>query len=792
MRKSAFGFWSTTALSTIAAASLCVPGAALAETLESGSEASADAAAQGVPQRPAARQSDESEIVVTARRYEETTQDVPIALSALNADAIENRQIETMHDLAAMVPGLVLEQASSIASTRPTIRGMSQLARVADESNVGVFIDGVYSSGLSGSDLPFEALERVEVVRGPQSALYGRNTFAGAINYVTRRPSYSPEFGGTATIGTHGRWGLSGYASGPLVDDTIAARIDGGISESGGFFRNQVNGERLSNRQSGFVRLGLRVDPVSNFQIVGSFMYRDEDISASPLIVIADDDPRRVGKPAPTRRSPIQIGRRMIGPITDYSDTYFFDPNATAGQRENIRATLSATWDLGGVELQSLTGYDQRHVFTLADLDQTPNGTLFGTTWHQTASGDEQERSEFSQDLRLSSKSPGWFNWALGAYYSRENYEQIDHRYASPALGAGGTTAPAPTPDGRPSTDDRFDNLSVFKSLYASVHFDILPTLNLTVEGRQTWEHKRVLHLESNYGSDRGQFFPPAEGDWSYFTPRAILSWQPSRPVHVYFSAAKGTKSGGFNPTAVIPEEQTYLPEHNWTYELGGKFRLFNNRMRLDMAAYYVDWIDQQTLVFASGTTSDVSIVGNVGKSRIKGFEVEGDYNFGGGVRLNFTYAYTDARYVDAVVTGFANFVDCQFLPNLECPGGVTTGRVDGNDIQFISRHSGAVGAQITRPITGAWDFFARGDVTFQSRRWVDAGNIGWIPGREDFRFRIGIQSDRYRLHGYCNNVFNDRTPVTAFVSRDFNGNPHYYVRAREGRTCGVTAGFRF
>ncbi|MCR6646056.1 MAG: TonB-dependent receptor [Terricaulis sp.] len=131
-------------------------------------------------------------------------------------------------------------------------------------------------------------------------------------------------------------------------------------------------------------------------------------------------------------------------------------------------------------------------------------------------------------------------------------------------------------------------------------------------------------------------------------------------------------------------------------------------------------------------------------------------------------------------------------MPRLECIGGVTTGRLDGNAMQFTPEHQGTLGIELTVPAFTGWEWYARTDVTADSRRYVDAGNVGWVPGSEQVRLRFGIQSDTLRFMGFCNNLFEDTTPVTAFESRDFLGTPHYYVRAREGRMCGVTVGASF
>lgn len=751
-------------------------------------------------QAPAAEEVSDTEsqqdIVVTARLREETLIEAPLSITAFSAEDLQNRQIESMNDLSALSPGLEFEQASSSTSSRPVIRGQAQIARTSgDVANVGIFIDGVYSSGLTGSEVSFAGIERVEVVRGPQGALYGRNTFAGAINYISVRPGNDLAFGGRLSYGQYGYYEVSGYLSTPIVHDRLAVRVDASTTSSGGFFRNQVNGERINVTDTDMIRASLRAN-IGDLNLFLTGTYTHDTSSHSPLLVIPDDSPRRVGKPAPTSRSPIQIGRRVGGLVDDYTETFSFDPRAFGSERTSRRLALIMDYDFGPVTLVSRTGYDDRDVSTLNDLDQTPAGTNFaGTVFTQTASGDLEDRYEFSQDLRLQASNPGRFDWTIGGYYSYERNLASSVRFADPDRG---TTAPAPI-NGAPSIDQQDLNRNAFRSIYASVSYDFTDSITLALEGRYTSENKRVSTLQNNFGTDRftptNPPQPELEETFDYFTPRAILTYQPHRDLNVYLSAARGTKSGGFNPGTTLPEELTYDPESNWTYELGVKAALFDRRLRVEAAVYQIDWSNQQISTFALGpigTGGDSSITTNIAQSRVNGGEVSLNYRLRRWLSLNASYAYTNARYIDGITSTFAGFVDCASLPRLECVNGVTTGNISGNQLQFSPRHQGTLGAEINVPIGGNLRFFSRADLSFNSRKFIDAGNVGYIAGREELRMRVGIQNDNFRAQAFCRNITNDRTPVTAFASRDFSGNPHYYARIREPRQCGLTLSYTY
>lgn len=729
------------------------------------------------------------EVVVTARRKAETLQSVPISVSAFSADQIENRGIESLQSLANATPGMVFNTSANITSNRPIIRGLSQQTRVGDEVNTAIFIDGVYSSGFSGSEIGFDGLQRVEVVRGPQSALYGRNSFAGAINYITRKPTDEVEYGGRATIGTKGKWGAGGYISGPIIEGKLGARLDTGYTEPGGTFRNSADGKRLNNRTNGYARIGVKSDPTDALDIFVSYSYNEDNGSGTALTVIADNDPRRVAKPAASRRTPNPVGRRVQGEITDEAATFFFDPNVTNGDREAHRATMNVEADLNAVRFISLTGFEKRNVKTFSDLDTTPQGTPFPSGLVQNASGDLEDRHEFSQDFRFESNSEGPLSWLGGLYYSDEKFDDASVRYSTPAQG---TTSPAPKADGSPSVDERSIYKNEFVSVYGSLGYDFTEQLDLSLEARYTWEDKSGNNVEDNFGAGAAPKGLIAD-KFKYFTPRAILSFKPTTETLIYGSVAKGVKSGGFNANAPRLDERIYNPEQNWTYELGAKVSFLDDRVFASLSAYHIDWSNQQTLVFArdlAGATIAESIIGNVAKSAVDGGELQLNIVPNDYLKFDFGYGLTDAKYKDALLSDLAGFVDCAVL-NAECAvvNGVlqTTGRVDGNRIEYTSKHTFSLGGEFTAPINGDWDFYSRADLAYNSRKFVDSGNNGWVPSREELNLRVGVQTDQVKFQAFCNNVTNDRTPITGFAPRDFLGNPHYFVTNRDGRMCGLT-----
>ncbi len=237
------------------------------------------------------------ELTVTARRREENLQSVPISITALTSEDLRVRDVYNLERLAQQTPGVSFGTTGSVAGTRVIIRGLAQQTRVGDEPNVANFIDGVYTPGFSGSEFfGFESLERIEVLKGPQSALYGRNSFAGAINYVTAKPTYEFEYGGQVTLGQHDREGVSTFVSGPLISDTLAMRLDAGYNQTGGTHKNELDGKQLGSSKTKFVRWGTLWDASDRLRFSLSLSYQDDDSNPTAVTMVADDDPQRVGQ----------------------------------------------------------------------------------------------------------------------------------------------------------------------------------------------------------------------------------------------------------------------------------------------------------------------------------------------------------------------------------------------------------------------------------------------------------------------------------------------------------------
>ncbi|MDP6415310.1 MAG: TonB-dependent receptor, partial [Gammaproteobacteria bacterium] len=643
---------------------------------------------------------------------------------------------------------------------------------------------------------------------------------AGAINYVTKKPTYEFEYGGRVTLGQDDREGLSAFVSGPLIDDTLAMRIDTGYNQTGGTHENTANGDQLNSTETRFVRWGTLWDANDRLRFNLALSYQEDDSNPAAVTMVADDDPQRVGQWF--LASPFEfaaggggtIPQLMDGAIRNTSDRYWVDPRSYAGDREIWRVSLKFELDFENFQLIGLTGYQDREFDYLRDfstcrrdvraavcdtVSPTAYGTFFGGPLAQAPiigtilTGAAEDRDEFSQDLRLQSTGDGRLQWSTGIYYSTEDFEDQRQRLSDITLSnRDGTKFYALADPYNVQVDSTIDFRNDFFSVYGSLGYDISDTWNVVAETRYTREEKEADQFENNFPTG----VPPTgkqEEDFDFLTPRFILNYTPTDDLLVYGSVAKGVKSGGFNPGSMA--EPVFDEEKNWTYELGSKWTFLDGKARVNGAVYYIDWEDQQVTTI-DPDNAQLPITVNVAESEIWGAELEGFYAPTEWLDLNIGAAIIDAEYKDGESATISAMKDCENLV-IPCdaifgPLSLTSGSLDGQNIAGTPEKMFNAGIQVNWPLFETqWDFMGRLDYSWNDKVYIDMANQGYVPSRETVNLRLGIRNDNWIVEGFCNNLTDDDTPLFALPPRDIMGVPHYAVVNRNERLCGIQISYR-
>jgi len=618
------------------------------------------------------------EITVTARRVEESLQQTPVAVSAFTRSDLTARGVSTLDDVSKYTPNLEFF-ASGISgknSGQVYIRGVGQFDYLlTTDPGVGIYLDGVYLARSLGNILDLVDIERVEIMRGPQGTLYGKNTVGGAINVITRRPGDELEAELTVKTGSYDRINGRASVSGPLVPGVLGGKLAVNTMNADGFGVRPLAGDTAGNEESNGVQAMLEWDPTEAVNVVVSADYTRtnetfsqhaiEDVNtAAPLVGLHN---ALASEPlASLHGLPLQPydGRWLTtDPFVDLSTDSNFNDQEVWG----VSATVS--WDIAGMTLKSITGYRDMSLSFGTDPDGSPVTVIDEI--------DDNFQDQLTQELQLSGRSFGErLRWVIGLYYLAEDsraemtirtHEAIFQAFEAlpgPIFPlAAGVACPAPPPApcaggagnpvnlgldiGRFTTlDQQTDSYAA----YAQGSYDLSEQLSFTYGIRYTEEEKEFTYAFTQLQSGF-PLIPPTTVDdsWDDVSHRIGLDFQWTDDLMTYFSASRGFKSGGFNGRGRSTNEITsYDPETMWSYEIGVKSEWFQRRLRFNAAAFYNDYSDLQfTLSTSDAAGTQIIVVGNAAAAEVKGFEVELLAVPLDALRLNLSAGHLDAEYTE-------------------------------------------------------------------------------------------------------------------------------------------------
>lgn len=657
-----------------------------------------------------------AEVVVTARKREENLQDVPDAITAFTASSIENAGIRHIGDFFALTPNLTFEDGSDYRSGyfNLSMRGIGNSQ--GGWPSVAYIIDGVPADSTdsinSGS---LEDIERIEVLRGPQSALYGANAIAGAINIVTRRPTNDFQFSSRLSYGNGEDRQVGATVSGPLIPDTLLFRVTATYRDDDGLMRSPTNGLDLDFRNQKQVQGRLIFTPIEKleFDLHGSFTkehnggnYEDQ----VPDISYIDNF------------NPLYNARRGFAGTDD---------------RELYRIAARISYDFGPVALTSATGYShvdqqQNSSFCFDDPNKPlypgPDGEaqcLFGPAFGSSAlPGDPRDEfasgpnnfRTWTQDIRLATRADRPINAIVGATaMQREYLEGTDY---------GNISAPD---NARMELFSQYDEVTdTWWGLYGQISAKLTRALELTFAGR--------------YDNDKDQNTNYADGSLSTvvpvlapngtllleqtfrsasFQPKGQVSYRFNDDIMTYATVSRGFRSGFWTIG-------TYsVPEHTTNYEVGIKSSLWDRRATLNVAAFHIDYSDQQYTTFTN--EPPYAFATTIPKTKINGAELETVAQLTRLLNIGVGIGYLDAKVSDGT----------------RSPG---TPRFNAN-----------VSADFGLPLNNRWNLRAHADDRFNSDLYLAIGNLQRLPSKNYLNLRLGVDDGRYAFNLFMKNATDTR-----------------------------------
>ena len=570
------------------------------------------------------------EIVVTAQKREESLQDTPISIAAFSARDLENKGISGLTDLRAQVPNLQLTPfPNNAATTQIFMRGVGLADdQITQDGGVAVYMDGVYVARSQGLAMEVADLERIEVLRGPQGTLYGRNATGGAINFITRKPDLG-DFGfkGQATIGNYDNRRFKAAVNIP-VGETIAARLSYVNQKQHGFIRNPGTGiDRWGDKDREAMRADILWQPSDRFSL--RYSYDRTEIGDTPYYVaLSPLHPRVLDRP--------EAGSPLVRDVL---------PNDITSQGHSLTAEYEVS---DALTVRSITGYRKLDNFQNQDY---LTGALGPNPLQKNSSRAKQD--QWSEEVQLIGEAlDGGLQYVAGFYYFKESGSNFSNSYSPPTLTRSFTTA-------------TIDNRSY--ALFGQATFTpqwLDNRLHLTVGLRQSWD-KREATLSRQTQVNGGPITTiPGFGDgnrtFKDFSPSFVVAFDASPDVNIYAKAVKGYKSGGFNVRAssITRFDEGFGPETLWSYEAGIKSQWLDNRLRFNAAAFISKYSDIQVNVQSDPTNIRLTDVLNAGKATVKGVEVDLTLAPVRNLRLSVNYGYLLARYDEILDATGRNIAD--------------------------------------------------------------------------------------------------------------------------------------
>ncbi|WP_420137199.1 TonB-dependent receptor, partial [Sphingomonas sp.] len=653
--------------------------------------------------------------------------------------------------------------------------GQNDFALVSDPG-VGVSVDDVYSARSIGGVMDAVDIDSVQVLRGPQGTLFGKNTIGGAVLINTAQPDLNTTSGRIeATTGSYDRIDVKGAINVPIVSDKVALRVSAASLNRDGYVKRLFDGGTQGDRSAQMVRAKLRIRPVPELTIdLGADYTRARETSAPSDLLAVGNAPGITGIPflanynryvAPSRGIIAPNGQPTLNPsfITDSPyETWAGGPNDNDLDLWGLQGTVA--YDLGGATLKSITAYRDMKAYFTRDGDNTP------FVFRQTTNRDKQW--QFSQELQLTGKLlDDRLSYVLGGYYFKEKASDI----ATADLAIGLWAPLAPPPFSPAVFIQNYTNNRSYAA-YGQLDYEIVPRLSVTVGGRYTSDKKIFTSINTRQRDNVTFVDVTKAATFKKFTPRLGLNYKASDDLLLYGSFSRGFKQGGFNgrPLDNAGEVTQYAPETLDTYEAGVKAQWLDGALTTNFAAFHSIYKDIQLTVNQTPT----NFVANAAKGKIDGFEFETVMRPARWFTFNAAVGYLDARYT-AVGAGLG---PTQILP-------ITLAT------HFVKAPKWTVssGAEVSHEFNNGGKMALRTDVTMYSRIYHDVANSPLITddgySLVNARLTYTLPGQAIQLSVFGTNLTKALYLVSGNVSGAFGLAEASYGRPRE---WGVSASYRF
>lgn len=721
---------------------------------------------------PAAEEADTAvtEIIVSARRRNESLQDTPVAITAINSSMLENKATLNVGDLMGAAPNLLItNQNSGAAAANLSIRGLTYAdVEKSQEPTVGVVVDGVFIGTSTGQYFDFFDIEQIEVLRGPQGTLFGRNTIGGVINIKRTRPT--GEFGAKveASYSKYNTLATRAVVNVPLAGQTLAAKFFYFHNDSDGYYRQGITGKRV-----GFS---------NNENFGGSLLLAPEGSNFDALLTVE----KQLQQFDPVVASLTNSSELFCGFIpanecnrNNTSDIYTVFGSPALSDYSAPAGTLEMNYDFGDVKLTSVTGIRSSRENQTQDFDGSSTDLYYVRR--------RQEYRQISQELRAAGKAGDTFDYVVGVYGFKSRYTL---RQSTRLFGFNTTIDPL-VADTNPQ---RAHGTTESVALFGDFNWAFADQWRLSFGGRYTHDKKSLTNAFGGVQVGAG------EGSFKKFTPKVGVDFRPNEDTMLYASWSRGYRSGGFSPRAAtaLTASVAYKPETIDTFEIGTKLDLFDRRLQFNIAGFYSNYKGlQQNATIPGGPTGNQTVTSNVGSAKIKGIELDFTARPAEGLKLNGS--------LGLISSDFKGFI----VGNVTPAGLLKPFDYSNNDMIYSPKLNGSLGLEYTVPVSFGdvsanvgYRYIGRYDQQISTGPLTDFTTATVIVAGNDPRVRTDAQglldaslTTHFTLAGteakvtiFGRNLADDRGTTHGFTVAGLWS----FATAREPRTFGASLGFKF
>ena len=750
------------------------------------------------------------EIIVTARRREENIQDVPISITAFDAVSIERRNIMELDDVARFTPGFAFEDFDG-GNGGPVIRSQPTINVTSREQTTATFLDGVYLPRSWLVDLGATNLQRIEIVKGPQSARYGRNAFAGAINYIPIKSTGSTEADISLGFGADEMLNYGVAGSMPLAGDRFHVRAAFDHSEYDGSWENShpLSDYGYSPGTSGNVG-GW---DTNNYSVNAVFRPNDQLVIDLAYYGFDREEEARASQWRNTGLGGGNCGTFDLGQFRLFCDepptpvdSVYVEPRGFSRQSDadifkvsadyQVTDTIGVSYVFGGVDANTLSAVS-------AESDPVGCGTILAPfllrgnprLCNFQASPLGEVRYD-SHELRLDYDPEGPLSGSVGGFLSegedRNFFVSVSVPSAQEPLNITRTTSGPLSPF--PFAPDGFRNLVVRDDVTDTDVVSFFGEVNYAFPNDATrlgFELRYTTEDISTYSARNGRTL---NRDDDFITPRITIDHDLNEETMLYGLIARGAKAGGFNSGGIMPENQVFEPEFNLTFEAGLKTTMLGGAGTLSVALYSTNWSDMQvTAADPDGSLLNTAIIRNLGDATIRGIELEASLAVDKNLSIDAAFAYSDGEYDSATDTIYARIGGRYSRPPCDDVVCRSDGVVDGNKLPRSPSTQAALGVQWADEVPGSSaSYYLRADLGFQSSFYGDTVNVAKFPSRSVTNARAGLDIGNWKVAVWARNLFDEKYASNALTILQASSNNLQGAYYGERRTYGLEVSYHY